>query len=136
MATYAQVSDLIARFGEAEIIDLTDRADPRTGAVDATVAELALADADAEIDGYVARRYDLPLATVPPVLTRLACDIARYRLWDDRAPDEVRQRYEDATRILREIADGRHRLEAAAPQAPAALPAWRAPGRVMPPVEY
>ncbi|GIX17702.1 MAG: hypothetical protein KatS3mg119_1888 [Rhodothalassiaceae bacterium] len=136
MAVYAQLQDLIDRVGAREITELTDRADPPAGAIDASVAERALADADAEIDGYLAARYDLPLSPVPAVLTRLATDIARYRLWDDRAPEEVRQRYEDAVRLLREIADGRHRLPVSAPQAAGAGPAWAAPGRVMPPAEF
>jgi phage gp36-like protein len=45
----------------------------------------------------------LPLPTVPAVLTRITCDIARYRLWEDRASDEVRRRYDDAVKLLTHI---------------------------------
>lgn len=101
---YATQADLVTRFGEDELIQLTDRAG--AGVPDATIVGRALADAEAEMDGYLAARYALPMATVPGVLVRIACDIARYRLWEDRASDEVRRRYEDARRILESIAKG------------------------------
>ncbi|MCR6494794.1 DUF1320 family protein [Thermomonas sp. S9] len=50
-----------------------------------------LDDAQAEIDGYIASRYKLPLPTVPAALARIACDVARYRLWEDVASDDVRR---------------------------------------------
>ena len=46
------------------------------------------------------------LPTVPAVLVRLACDVARYRLWRDRASEEVRRRYEDAIKLLINISRG------------------------------
>jgi phage gp36-like protein len=101
---YATQADLEARFGADELTQLTDRVG--AGVPDAAIVARALADADAEIDGYLASRYALPLATVPPVLVRIACDIARYRLWEDRASEEVRRRYEDARRMLESIARG------------------------------
>lgn len=102
--TYATQQDLIDRFGSQELIELTDRAS--TGAIDATVITRALNDADAEINGYLAGRYSLPLATTPPALSRMACDIARYRLYEDRATEAVTQRYKDAVRFLDGIAKG------------------------------
>jgi len=101
---YATLADLITRYGEEEIAQLTDRVG--AGMPDAATALRALADADAEIDGYLAARYRLPLPTVPPLLSRIACDIARYRLWEDRASEEVRTRYEDARRLLESLAKG------------------------------
>jgi phage gp36-like protein len=101
---YATQADLEARFGVDELIQLTDRAG--TGVPDAAIVARALSDAAAEIDSYLASRYALPLSPVPAVLARIACDIARYRLWEDRASDEVRRRYEDARRLLESIAKG------------------------------
>jgi phage gp36-like protein len=101
---YATQADLEARFGVDELTQLTDRVG--AGVPDAGIIARALSDADAEIDGYLASRYALPLATVPPVLARIACDIARYRMWEDRASEEVRIRYEDARRALESIAKG------------------------------
>jgi phage gp36-like protein len=101
---YATQADMEARFGVDELTQLTDRVG--AGVPDAAIVARSLADADAEIDGYLATRYALPLATVPSMLARIACDIARYRLWEDRASEEVRRRYEDARRILESIAKG------------------------------
>jgi len=102
--SYATQADLEARFGVDELTQLTDRAG--AGVPDATIVARALSDAAAEIDTYLASRYALPLSPVPTVLARIACDIARYRLWEDRASDEVRRRYEDNVRLLEGIAKG------------------------------
>lgn len=101
---YATQADLVERFGETEIIQLSDR--DRTGAIDSAVVTAKLADADAEIDAYLATRYTLPLASVPTVLKRVACDVARYHLFDDRVTDDVRRRYEDALKFLQAVAKG------------------------------
>ncbi|MDR2186863.1 MAG: DUF1320 domain-containing protein [Azonexus sp.] len=96
---YATANDMMERFGEAEVVQLTDRAS-------SDVAHQALADATAEIDIYLSNRYRLPLDPIAPVIRRVACDIARYRLYDNAAPEEVRRRYEDAIRLLKALADG------------------------------
>ncbi len=134
---YATLADLTARFGEQEIIQLTDRANPPAGTADQAVADKALADADAEIDVYVGAKYALPLPSVPDVLRRLCCDIARYRLYEDRATDEVRMRYEDALGLLDRIARGVVSLGIAEPPAPATGGvAFTAPERVMTGLDY
>ncbi len=104
---YATQADLDQRFGTAELVKLTDRATPGTGQIDATVIARALADAEAEVNGYLQGRYTLPLATVPAVLVRVTCDIARYYLYDDWATDQVRDRYKDSVALLKGIADGK-----------------------------
>ncbi|BBL70331.1 gp436 family protein [Methylogaea oryzae] len=101
---YAVKQDLIDRYGEAELIQLTDRAS--LGIIDDTVLGQAIGDAAAEIDGYLSGRYQLPLASVPSVLVRIACDIARYRLYDQAAAEQVTKRYDDAVAMLRSIAKG------------------------------
>lgn len=102
--TYATQQHMIDRFGEQELIELTDRA--TLGAIDAVVLGRALDDADGEINGYLATRHTLPLAPVPLVLTRVACDITRYFLYEDRATEAVRTRYQDAIKFLRGVSDG------------------------------
>lgn len=101
--TYASQQDLIERFGSDEITQISD--ETGDGVLDAGRIAQALADADAQIDGYLGSRYTLPLTTVPPGLNLLACDVARYRL--ARLPtDEMRARYQDALRWLKSIASG------------------------------
>jgi phage gp36-like protein len=79
--SYATVTELITRFGEAELIQLTDR--DGGGAINQAVVAAALTDADALINGYVSARYTVPLSPVPPVITKIAADIARYTLHRD-----------------------------------------------------
>lgn len=119
---YALVQDLIDRFGERELVELTDPAE--LDAVDADRVQLKLDDAHALADGYLARVYALPLAgcvkpvgvgaveqVPPPQLTRIVCDIARYYLYDDLAPEaEVYRRFKAALAELQAIADGTQRL--------------------------
>ena len=102
--SYCTQSDLVTRFGQAELVQLTDT----TGSnqIDAAVVAQAIADAEAEIDAYLTARYDLPLASVPANLERLACDIARYRLYADRPTDLVDLRYRDAIRYLEQVGRG------------------------------
>ena len=112
MATpYATPADIGAQYGAETLALLTDRDGDGTG--DPGAAERALADASAEIDGYLAGRYALPLSPGrAALLRRPAVDIAVYRLAADAstATDERRRRYEDAVRYLRGIASGEIRL--------------------------
>lgn len=108
--SYAALSDLIARFGELELIQLTDAATP--GIVDETVVARALADAEALVDGHLGGRYSLPLATVPPVLAGAVCDIARARLYKDVVPEAVENRHDAALTYLRQLGQGKITLGA------------------------
>lgn len=102
--SYCTQADLIKRFGEAEITQLSDRAGE--GDLDSAVIAGAIADADAEIDGYLSGRYALPLANVPAVMSRLACDISRYYLFGHDVTDLVKERYDQAIAYLVKIATG------------------------------
>jgi phage gp36-like protein len=105
---YATQADLEARYGAEEILQLADR--NRDGVIDAGVIDRALADADAEINGYLGGRYQLPLADVPQIINVYACDIARFRLYNDLATEEVRKRYEDAIKFMRMAGEGKVRI--------------------------
>jgi len=104
--SYASAQQMIDRFGEAELIQLTDRANPPLQTIDDYVLNAALNDADAEINGYLQARYTLPLASVPLNIARIARDIARYRLYDDAVTDAVKLRYEQAVKELERISKG------------------------------
>lgn len=104
--TYATQADMLAHFGEPELIQLTDRFDAPLGLIDPDVLGQALARADGEIDSYIAARVSLPLAVVPARLVDVACDIARYHLYTSAAPDLIAQRYHDAIAWLRLVARG------------------------------
>jgi phage gp36-like protein len=102
---YCTQADLEERYGAAELVELTDR--DRIGVADATAIARAIADADALVNGYLAGRYTLPLASTPPALTRLACVVARYHLYADHPTEHVRRAYEDAVRLLEQVAAGK-----------------------------
>lgn len=101
---YATQANMVERFGETEMIQLTDRSN--ANAIDAAVLATKLADANSEIDGYLRGRYTLPLASIPLSLVRVACDIARYHLMDDRPTESVTIRYKDAIALLKSISTG------------------------------
>lgn len=102
--TYTTAEDLRTRFGTREIDDLADPL--RTGTPDDEIVSRAIADAGALIDAHLAARYSLPLASVPEVLAAIACDVARFKLWHRDAPQEVRDRYDDALEQLKMFAQG------------------------------
>jgi phage gp36-like protein len=110
--TYATLSDLVTRYGSDELAQRTDRIAGNT--IDQTVIDRALSDADAEIDSSLAARYTLPVASVPPLLVRVACTIARYHLHDEAATQRIREDYEDALKVLAEIRSGARLLPLAA----------------------
>ncbi len=123
---YATAADLVARFGELELVQLTDLENIPPSIIDLGRVETKIGDACAFIDGYVGQVYRLPLAgcakpltvpggtieyAAPPVLVRVACDLARYYLHDDLAPEnEVYRRYKAAVRELETIAAGKAQL--------------------------
>lgn len=128
---YATQANLEARFGNEVLAQLTDRVNGT--AIDVLVVTRAIADAEAEIDAYLAGRYVLPLASVPTLLERLACDLAYYYLCGDRVTEQVRARYEDVQRTLKAIATGQVTLGVAgvaAPTSDSGGVASRAPDRV------
>lgn len=96
---YATPEGLVKRYGEQSIKTLAVSADS------SKVAE-ALEDASQTIDSYLAGRYTLPLKSVPAVLERHCCYIARYFLEKNRATEQARRDYDDSIRYLEKVASG------------------------------
>lgn len=111
--TYATQTQLTQRFGAAMLVNLTDRAEVATGAIDTAVIDRALADTDAMIDGYLAPRYILPLAAIPPLLADVAMQIAIYKLHVTEPDPKISKDYDNALRMLRDIGTGAVRISAA-----------------------
>jgi phage gp36-like protein len=106
--SYATVLDMINRYPSRDLVQLTNE-DPTATTVNATPITQALADASAEIDGYIEGRFTLPLADPPAVLNRLTTDIAMYRMQSLRPLhdlEDARKRYEDAVAMLIKVAAG------------------------------
>lgn len=96
---YATEEDMIKRFGnEVETL--------KSMLPEGAIVEV-LQDATEEIDSYVAVKYSLPLPSIPSTLQRIACNIARYRLYFQQPTDEVENRYKAEIDYLKRIADGK-----------------------------
>jgi phage gp36-like protein len=103
---YATTTDLQDRLGEARLIQLTDLSEPAVGLVDEGVAQKALDDAAAEIDGYLVGRYALPLDPAPGVLRVHAVTIAHYRLLGSAVDEATKDDYKATRQYLMSVAKG------------------------------
>lgn len=101
---YATRAQIEARYGLSELVQATDKAG--TGVEDDTAITDALDDASSEVDSYIGARYSVPVTTSPR-LVQVTCAIARYRLHEDHATDQIRKDYDDAVKWLRDVAAGR-----------------------------
>lgn len=92
--------------------DYIEDAEERIKAV-TPLAEQAAADAAAEIDGYLAKRYDVPFKNPPAVVVKFAKDIALYNLVSRKGIDEGDRektyltRYKAAVAFLTKVAEGK-----------------------------
>lgn len=128
---YATATELLTRFDAAEIAQRVAREVPRlvtaemmiaaaagtsmaaytVGQQAATAAALvvvqrALQDADDTINGYISARHTLPIAPVPAVLARVACELARFYLYDDQVTDTIKERHAGNVKWLAEVSKG------------------------------
>lgn len=105
---YLTKQGLIDRFGELELVQLTDRTNIPVSTVDDVVVTRAIDDATALADGYLAKVLALPLSVVPPVLEKTVADIARYYLYGDRADkdSQITRAFNEATSFLRDVSRG------------------------------
>lgn len=129
---YISQAEMVLRFGETELIQLTDR-DGTAGAIVSSVLDGAIADADALIDAHlVPAGYAVPLSPVPAVVVRIAADLARYFLFSAQSEDAEApwaKRYTDAVRLLQKIGAGDVQLGATV-SGGAGTPEFIAPTRV------
>lgn len=76
------------------------------------LAEQAVSDACAEIDGYLSKRYSVPFTKTPQVINKFAKDIAAYNLVSRTGIDESERektfltRYNAAIAFLLNVAKG------------------------------
>ncbi len=105
---YIDYTSLEARFGAAELIDLSNTGGDGES-VDMQVISTAMDDATRLIDGYIGSRVNLPLTPAQveqTSLQRIAADVTRYYLMDTLVSDEVKKRYDDAVKVLRDVQKG------------------------------
>ncbi|RYY25237.1 MAG: DUF1320 domain-containing protein [Sphingomonadales bacterium] len=107
---YATLADMLARFSEDELVQLAQADD----VVDTRLAErvaTAIARVKPLIDGHVAAKYQIAGQPVPPLLTEISCDLARFALYRDTPPDAVKDARDQALKNLKDIAKGVIKLD-------------------------
>ncbi len=107
MTSYIDQQGLTERFGADELARLVDT--DGDGTPDTGRLQSAIADADSEINTAIAENYGVPVSDCP-VLTSIAADIVRERLYDDEVPDAVAGRAKVSRKMLSDIASGNLRL--------------------------
>jgi phage gp36-like protein len=110
--SYAQVTDMQARFPNRDLVQLTNE-DPSVTTVNSAFLATFLNDASDEIDAYLEARFALPLTDPPAILTRLCCEIAMYHLNSLRPIhdlEDAKDKYEKAIKFLTEVSDGKRTL--------------------------
>lgn len=96
------LDDLLHRFGERELIHLTDRVAKRD--IVAAVLQKAVDDAEAEVWGYLrAAGFNRPFAAPPHALVVKTCDVCRWYLYENGVPEVVQKRYETAIAWLKTV---------------------------------
>jgi phage gp36-like protein len=109
---YCTQAQLETRYGTGTLVSLTNH-EASTGLVVASVVEAAIADAAGEIDGYVGRRYQLPLTSTPDPLRDMCLVMAFYKLHRRETDEKTRRDYDDAMKRLKDVASGVFILNAA-----------------------
>lgn len=105
---YCTLADLLKQKDEGVLIDLTDEAGEE---IKLDKINSAIADADAEIDGYAQAQYDVPFNPVPEMIRKISVDIAIYNLFSIKGFNEEKEqniimRYKAAIRFLENLAKG------------------------------
>lgn len=109
MGSYVVSADLQSAAGGSvpftELADLDD-----DGTADTAVVTQAIERAEARVNGYLRKRYAVPLtAPVPSIVKDLTLDLARYYLASNRGLNDLEvyyRNYKDALAVLAEIRAG------------------------------
>lgn len=99
---------LFPDFATKQILGARKGTDP----IEANIAVLsnAISKAEALADSYIQVQYVLPLRSVPDVLKAVVGDIARYKLYTEKAPERVDKLYDDAISFLKQVASRKNML--------------------------
>lgn len=106
--SYASRADMLVRYGDTELRQLTDIGSPRSGVIVDAVIDRALADASAWIDGYLVGRYALPI-TDATALAKLNLDCAaeaRFLLQTTGIDEAAQKGHDERVAFFRAVAKG------------------------------
>lgn len=106
--SYVTVEAMRLKFGESELIQLTDNEAPYQQAINMDKLNAAMQEADSEIDAYIGSRYPLPLQVMPPFLVNIGCNLARFyaNTGDLSENDPIKARYDASIKTLTKISKG------------------------------
>jgi len=113
-STQQEVRDMVKDDALNTIIGDTFIEDPaEREAKIAPIIDQAIGDADGEIDGYLAKRYAVPISNPPKIINKCSKDIAVYNLFSRIGIDESTDqktylnRYNSAIKFLTLVAEGK-----------------------------
>jgi phage gp36-like protein len=112
--SYAVIDDIFKRY--PPIVTIVGVNTYEVASVD--VSSIYLADAEDYVNAFLAARYVIPLSP-ESLLTQVTCDIALYRLLEDKAPrvpDMMAKRWANANSLLTMLREGVMRLTASSTQ--------------------
>lgn len=136
--SYATLDNFKERLGTSIYAQLTDRVTRKTA--DDVVGQAILDGAHGTIDGYLARRFKVPVdptgdTSLTQFLLKHVLNLAAYDAWEGspfitEVPDRVKFSYQETVKLLRDIAAGKVELPGATaiPSATAAGPTATATG--------
>ncbi|WP_062106004.1 gp436 family protein [Gluconobacter albidus] len=111
---YATVQDMMTRYSEQEILEVTTPPGESWGQIDQVKVQAALDDATDEMDGYLRRRYQTPVLVVPSKMVSVCCALARFYLCETGyviAGEKVTDAHKGALAWLRGVSAGSIVLE-------------------------
>ena len=124
---YATVQDMIRLYGEPEVIAIAPLLPKTDPFYDAPRIEEVLDDVSAEMDSYLAIRFAVPLAEVPQLLKKVACDLARADL-DRNGRTQLIETAKRHRLWLKDVAQGKATLGSGPTDDPDAVPEANAGG--------
>lgn len=103
---YIVQSDLDQYLSDQVLVQLTD--DDNTKEVNPSIVSECIQGAEDEVNGYLARQYDTPLASPPGIIVEITTILAVYRLYlrRQRVPEDVTNMVVDARDKLAMIQSG------------------------------
>ncbi|NRA85782.1 MAG: DUF1320 domain-containing protein [Rhizobiales bacterium] len=103
---YAVKQDIINKYDEDTLRYWSSKS--HDGVMNDAVIDDALNNASSIMEGYIAKRYNTPLSSVPPLLKPYCVDIAVFELaaGDGLMTDDIKERYSIARKFLKDVASG------------------------------
>lgn len=109
MGSYATIEAMITRYGNEDLVEITDTEVPYTGEINNTKLQAAINSANGEVDAYLSKQLNVPTVLNSPFVQMMACDIARYHvtLGNSRVSERDEKRYELAVKNLKMVNEGK-----------------------------